>query len=255
MEGGAQERRFQGGAQLVARRLAESLGDGVVHLGAPVRRIAQSDAGVTVEGEGLVELRARRAIVAVPIPLADRVIYEPALPGRRSQMHHRLSPGSTIKIHCIYPTPFWRDSGHSGRAFTDAGYVSVTFDNGCPGSAAGVLVAFVEADAARRLARLPDHERRATVLRELAVIHGPRAAEPLAYYEQNWLEEEWTRGCYGGNFGPGGWTRYGEVLREPFGLLHWAGAETSPIWMNYMEGAVRSGERVATEVVAALAVA
>lgn len=254
-EGGGQERRFRGGAQLVARRLAASLGDGVVHLAAPVRRIAQSEAGVRVECDGLVELCARRAVVAVPIPLADRIAYTPALPGRRSQMHHRLSPGATIKVHCVYPTPFWRASGHSGRAFTDQGHVSVTFDNGCPDSGAGVLVAFVEADAARDLARLPAAERRAAVLRDLVAVHGAQAAEPLAFYERNWLEEEWTRGCYGGNFGPGGWTRYGEALREPFGLLHWAGAETSPIWMNYMEGAVRSGERVSAEVAAALAVA
>jgi monoamine oxidase len=48
------------------------------------------------------------------------------------------------------------------------------------------------------------------------------------------------------------WTRFGSVLREPCGRVHWAGTETSPVWNGYMDGAVRSGERVAAEVLTAL---
>lgn len=247
-EGGAQERRFLGGAQLVAERLAESLGSDVVKLGSPVRRISQADGRVKVEADGLTELEAKRVIVTVPIPLVDRISFSPPLPGRRSQMHQRMSPGTTIKIHCVYPTPLWRSNGHSGRAITDDGYVSVTFDNTCPGTTQGVLVAFVEGDRARRLGAMTADARQETVLAELVSIYGEQVGDPFLYFEQNWLEEEWTRGCYGSNFGPGGWTRYGDVLREPYGLVHWAGTETSPIWMNYMDGAVRSGERAAAEV-------
>jgi monoamine oxidase len=47
--------------------------------------------------------------------------------------------------------------------------------------------------------------------------------------------------------------RGGPALREPIGRLHWAGTETSPVWNGYMDGAVRSGERAAAEVLAALA--
>ncbi|MEO3930606.1 flavin monoamine oxidase family protein [Micromonosporaceae bacterium B7E4] len=250
--GGAQEWRIVGGSQVIADRLVDSLGADSVRLGCPVRRIVQSGEIVTVEAEGA-PLRARKAVVAVPIPLADRIAYSPALPGYRSQLHQRMSPGATVKINCVYPEPFWRAAGHSGRSLTDEGFVSVTFDN-CPASGTpGVLVAFIEADAARQFARLSAGARRSAVLDHLVRVFGPRAAEPLEYLEQDWSDEEWTRGCYGANFGPGGWTRYGQVLREPFGHLYWAGAETSPIWMNYMDGAVRSGERAAAEVVNALA--
>jgi monoamine oxidase len=34
--------------------------------------------------------------------------------------------------------------------------------------------------------------------------------------------------------------------------VHWAGTETSDYWAGYMDGAVRSGERAAKEVLAAL---
>jgi monoamine oxidase len=34
--------------------------------------------------------------------------------------------------------------------------------------------------------------------------------------------------------------------------IHWAGTETSNYWNGYMDGAVRSGERAADEVLAEL---
>ncbi len=51
---------------------------------------------------------------------------------------------------------------------------------------------------------------------------------------------------------PGVLTRYGTALRAPVGAIHWAGTETSTHWNGYVDGAVRSGERVAKEVVAGL---
>jgi len=44
---------------------------------------------------------------------------------------------------------------------------------------------------------------------------------------------------------------YGHALREPLGRIHWAGTETSDYRQGYLDGAVRSGERTATEVLAA----
>ncbi len=44
------------------------------------------------------------------------------------------------------------------------------------------------------------------------------------------------------------WTTVGEHISKPYGRIHWAGTETSPVWTGYMEGAVHSGERVAKEV-------
>ena len=45
---------------------------------------------------------------------------------------------------------------------------------------------------------------------------------------------------------------YGARLRQPVGRIHWAGTETSDYWNGYMDGAVRSGERAAAEVLAEL---
>ena len=47
---------------------------------------------------------------------------------------------------------------------------------------------------------------------------------------------------------PGVYTQYGPALKAPIGRIHWAGTETSGYWNGYMDGAVRSGERAAAEV-------
>ena len=89
------------------------------------------------------------------------------------------------------------------------------------------------------------------MLGALVKYFGPRAGEPFDFLEQDWNKEEFTRGCYGGRLAAGAWTQYGKALSEPVGLIHWAGAETSPVWNGYMDGAIRSGRRAAAEILAA----
>ncbi len=51
---------------------------------------------------------------------------------------------------------------------------------------------------------------------------------------------------------PGIMTTVGKVIRQPHGRIHWAGTETSTKWMGYIDGAIRSGERAAAEVLVRL---
>jgi monoamine oxidase len=97
--------------------------------------------------------------------------------------------------------------------------------------------------------------RRDAILAGFARVFGARAAQPERFIERSWADEEWTRGCYGCYMPPGGWTQFGRALREPIGPIHWAGAETATVWNGYMDGAVQSGQRAASEVLAALDVA
>lgn len=248
--GGAQQDRFVGGSQLIALRVADALGDAVVP-GAPVRRIEHSGAGVVVSADGDVQVRGRRAIVAIPPVLASRLIYSPPVPGHRDQLTQRMAQGTVAKCMAIYDEPFWRADGLTGQATSDAGPVRVTFDNSPPDGSPGVLLGFLEGDFARRLGRLDPEARREAVVGCFARFFGPRAANPERYVERLWAEEEYTRGCYGCAMPPGAWTAYGESLRVPVGPVHWAGAETATVWSGYMDGAVQSGERAAAEAVAA----
>ncbi|HEY5816110.1 MAG TPA: flavin monoamine oxidase family protein [Solirubrobacterales bacterium] len=246
-DGGAQQDRLDGGAQLLPLGLAESLGDRV-RLGAPVRRIAQDEGGVRLAADGL-EVEAARAIVAVPPAVAAKIELDP-LPAGRPELAERLRPGALTKCMAVYEEPFWRAEGLSGEAVADTGPATLTFDSSPRDGSAGVLLGFVGGPEARELAALPASERRAPVLAGLEHLFGPRAAEPVHYAEQTWQEEEWSGGGPTSNFGPGGMTACGPALREPAGRVHWGGTETATVWSGYMEGALQAGERVAAEVLA-----
>jgi len=244
----AQQDRVVGGTQLIAQRLADALADNVRH-DAPVRRIVQDSAGVVVEADGL-EVRARRAIVAIPPVLAGRISYEPVLPARRDQLTQKMPAGSVIKINVIYDEPFWRSQGLSGQAAGDRSPIKFTFDNSPRSGSPGVIVCFLEGAHARVFGRLDATERRRAVLASLVCYFGKRAAKPVDFVEQDWSGEEWTRGCYGAHMAPGVLTQFGPVLRQPVGRVHWAGTETASVWSGYMDGALASGERAAAEVLA-----
>jgi len=245
-EGGAQQDRFVGGSQLLPIRMAESLGEERLALGAPVRRIRHSGEGVTVEADGTT-VRAKRAIVAVAPTLAGRIAYDPPLPGFRDQLTQRMPLGTVAKCMAVYDEPFWRREGLTGQGASDSGPAKLTFDNSPPDGSPGVLLGFLEGRHARELGRLPATERRTAVVDCFTRLFGPRAARPEGYVERLWAEEEWSRGCYGCHMPTGAWTAYGPALREPIGPLHWAGAEYATVWNGYMDGAVRSGESAARE--------
>jgi monoamine oxidase len=249
--GGAQQDRFVGGSQLIAERVAAGLGDGVVQLNSPVRRIAAGKDRVTAVTDGA-EFSGRRIIVTAPPALAGQIDYLPALPLRRRQLTQRAPMGSVIKCQASYDEPFWRRDGLCGQATGDGAGAGVVFDNSPPDGSPGVLLGFVAGDEARRLGGIGAGERRQIVIDSFARYFGPRAASPAGYAELDWQHEQWTGGCYGTLFGPSVWTRYGPALREPAGPVHWAGTETATAWCGYMDGAVRSGERAAAEALAAL---
>ena len=248
--GGAQDSRFVGGSQLVSIRMAQRLGRRVV-LDAPTRRIAHSGGGVTVTTDAGT-WRGKAVIVAMAPSLAGRIDYDPPLPGARDQLTQRVPQGSAIKYEAVYPTPFWRAAGLSGYANSDRSPIRLTYDNSPPSGRPGVLLGFATGQDARRLSTMRAGARRKAVLGSFTRLFGAKAAHPRMLIEHNWSEEPWTRGCYEGYLPPGVWTDYGAALRAPIGRIHWAGTETSEVFMGYMDGAVRSGERAASEVRSAL---
>ncbi len=251
VEGGAQQDRIVGGSVRIAEGMADELGSRV-RLDSPVRTITHDDRSVRVTTRSGESVEASRAVVTLPPTLAGRIDYRPALPSWRDQLTQRLPAGSVIKFHAVYPEPFWRADGLNGQVASDEGPVKITFDNSPPSGTPGVIVGFLEANDGRVWARRSVEDRRSAVVDCLVRYFGHRAATPVDFVERDWMAEEFSRGCYGAHFTPGVWTAYGPALREPIGRIHWAGAECSPVWNGYMEGAVRSGESAAADVLRTL---
>ena len=248
--GGAQESRFYGGSQLISIRLAKELGKRVV-LESPVQRIETTRRGVRVESKRMT-VNAKRVIVSILPALTAAIHFSPPLPGLRAQLIQRIPHGTLVKAEAVYDRPFWRDQGLSGQVVSDMGPVRTTFDNSPPDGNPGVMNGFIGGRDARTWMGGSKAARRAAVLENFATYFGDEARQPRDYIEDNAANEQWIRGCPTAILPTGVLSDFGPALRKPVGRVHWAGSETSTFWAGYMDGAVRSGERAADEVLARL---
>ncbi len=243
---GAQMYRFVGGSQRIALKLAKRLHRQLV-LKSPVRRIEHTKHGVVVHSDK-VDVKAKHVIVAVPPILTGKIDYEPGLPHQRVELIDHYPQGTLTKAAVVYDTPFWREDGLTGQALYDQGPIAATFDDSPPDASQGAVFGFIGGDQARSFAALSKAQRRQAVTDNFVTFFGDQAANPKQYIETTWKQEAWTRGCPVGIPGLNQFAANGAALRKAVGRIHWAGTETSDYWCGYMDGAVRSGERAAAEV-------
>jgi monoamine oxidase len=253
-EGGPQDARVVGGSQMLSIRLAENL-TGPVFVDQPVKSIEQHSAGVLVCSG--IEVRARRAVISTRPDDCAAIAMSPLRTEARAEMERRWGAATGRKLMMVYDQPFWREQGLSGFCVTDSPWAPMTFDNSPLDGEPGVLLTFViehliaKYDAEHVPDLRDDQRRRAHVLEALTKCFGPEASRPTAFVEHDWGNEDYTSGCLSPR--PAGLiTAVRGAGREPLGRVHFAGAETSDVWMGTMDGAVRSGERAATEVLNSL---
>jgi monoamine oxidase len=245
-EGGSQDARPVGGMGALHRPMVAELGD-ALHLSQPVRQISQDDDGVTISATD-VTVRARRVIVAIPLAIATSIFYEPMLPVDRAMLHQRMVSGAVIKTSFLYDEPFWRADGLSGQSAAPGSPASLTIDACTDTAVPGIMCVITEGPAARELTKLDEAERKTLVIAELVDRFGDKAKAPLEFHEQNWTTERYSGGGMIGHTPTGVLTQFGYTLRPPCGRIHWAGTESSATMCGWIDGAVRSGERAAAEV-------
>jgi monoamine oxidase len=248
--GDAQSIRFEGGPQRLSKKLAKQLGRHV-RLKQAVRSIEAGRKGVTLHARSDV-VHAKRVIVTAPAPVIAQIRFRPNLPPAYVQALQRTPMGAVTKVNAIYDRPFWREAGLSGTVTSDTGPVRIVYDNSPPDGRPGVLVGFMEGDDSRAYFDRSAESRRAGALASLARYFGPEAAHPRDYVDMVWAQERYSGGAYGTYGPPGTLTSLGPLTEGPAGRVHFAGDGTSGTWPGYMDGAIRSGERAAAEVIAAL---
>jgi len=250
-DNGLQDLRFVGGSQMISINAAKELGNRV-HIGEPVESIDDKSAGP-------IEIRTHKGMyladrVVVAMAPADtlRINFKSGLTAQRDELVQKwagLTRLPLIKHSVIYNKPFWRDAGLNGNVVTDHAPLQLVFDNSPPDASIGVLTAFLSAAEVPAMASKPDRIR--LVPLELSRYFGSKALVSTGYAEKDWSTDQWSIGCIT-PLTKGILTSAGSALRDPVGRIHWAGTESAEIGCGYMDGAVRSGERAATEVHRAL---
>jgi monoamine oxidase len=246
IEKGNQDALVDGGAGSIAQRVAAELGD-AVHLNTPVRAIAQRDDHVDVTSDE-VSVSAAHVVVASPPALNLEIRFDPPLPDDRIALLRGFEGGPETKTLVVYDEPFWRAAGFSGQTSEPGSVAETTLDASPASGKPGVIASFTFGPVAEQVDAMDPAERRQAVLAALAARLGRRALSPVDFIETAWIHEPWTRGCSFAHLKPGILSRYGHLIREPFGRVHWAGTETSFVSHGAIDGAVRSGERAAAEI-------
>lgn len=248
VDNGAQQDHLKAGTHQIAARMADQLGERVV-VSAAVSGVEQSDTGVDVTSTAG-SVTARAVVIAVPPQHRSAITFSPGLPADADRVAHTWPQGALSKAFAAYDTPFWRADGRTGQALSDSGPVFITFDVSPDGAdGPGVLLGFVDA---RHFDELPAPQRRERALGCFADLFGARARDPIDYVDFSWGTDSFSPGGPTAAVPPGAWTTVGRWLREPVGRIFWAGTETADEWTGFLDGAVRSGHRVAAEVISAL---
>jgi putrescine oxidase len=163
-------------------------------------------------------------------------------------MHQHQSLGLVIKVHAVYDTPFWREEGLSGTCFSPTSVVQEVYDNTNYQDPRGTLVGFISDEKADAMFELSAEDRKAAVLGSVAEYLGPKALEPVVYYESDWGSEEWTRGAYAASYDLGGLHRYGRDQLTPVGPIYWSCSDLAAEGYQHVDGAVRMGQQTAARI-------
>ena len=252
---GGQYLRFHGGTSQFAQHMSSQLNPASLHLGRAVTAISQK-----VDGNALVKVtatdetfEARSVIVTVPTPVYKMIEFDPPLSASKTLVVNQTRYGCYTKYIVAFKKPFWRDKGCCGLAQSFIGPISVTRDTSDDDDNNYCLTCFIGGTPARKWSALSNEEKKACILTQLSDIFKPEEdindlfTEAL---ESPWLSEQWSSwGCPCPVMPPGVLDRGWDALCAPHGNVYFVGTETATVWRGYMEGAVRSGERGAMEVI------
>lgn len=205
--------------------------------------------------------RAKRVVVSLPTTLYKTIQFTPLLPENKLKLATRTIHGHTSKVFLSYETPWWRELGSCGLTQSLKGLVAVTRDTSNDKAGHFSLLCFLVGDPGRRWSVLSPPERQVAVERHIESVYQPlfdkenkgqRVPGVKGYTEQIWSNEVFSGGCPCPAFPPGLMSEVGDEIRSSVGNLFFVGTETTFEWRGYMEGAVRSGERGAKEVIESL---
>ncbi|KAH8665410.1 hypothetical protein BGZ61DRAFT_401516 [Ilyonectria robusta] len=253
---GAQHLRLQEGTQSISIGMSGLLPTGTVKFNSPVSSITQDTSKLcTVTTAGGQKFKARKVIVSIPGPEYKNVTFNPPLPRQRDMYTKAVRYGCYIKFICLFKTPFWRRQGSCGLAQSFRGPINHCRDTSVDDQGNYALACFLTAGPGRKWAGLDDDHRREAILKQLGSLFGVGyeavKSEFLDSITSEWMQDRWAGwGCPLATTPPStviGEGADGEMIGEKFGGVYFVGTELTNEWRGYMEGALRSGKRGATQ--------
>ncbi|MBU6363848.1 MAG: FAD-dependent oxidoreductase [Acidobacteria bacterium] len=256
---GAERYRIDGGTVRLVTSLERSIGAGRITRGARLVAVTVSGgrASLAIDGPGGLRTEAtdRVVITLPPRVLADVDMRRSGVPRDVVRSIQAIGMGTNAKLIIPFDDPAWESRGWNGDGTSDTALGS-TWQATMGQRADGVALTTLVGGLPGVRIPGPDHgpATAASVAERLALVGrvapGAQDSARSGAVVHAWARDRFARGSYSAAR-PGQdstWPDFG----RPYGLVHFAGEHTDEDYSGFMEGAVRSGQRAAQQVLARL---
>jgi monoamine oxidase len=231
--------RFPGGSSKVVEGMLSRI-KADRRYGKTLSKVRQDQEGVVLYFEGE-QATYDRAILTMPPPAVERVVFEPPLSVQKRCAVEACRMSRAIKISWQFETAWWKDKEWGGGMKYD-GPLQQTWDGSF--GEAPVLNAYVCGKAAMEWISLGDPVRAGAY--ELSKVH-PEAGKTLVRgWFHDWVTDPYSQGAFS-HLAPGYVLGHMEHIAPPHDRVHFAGEHTG-LYQGFFEGALESAERVVGEI-------
>ncbi|WP_339477515.1 MULTISPECIES: flavin monoamine oxidase family protein [unclassified Pseudomonas] len=235
--------RLLGGSPVLAQAFVKQLK--TIKTNSPVSAISQDKDGVTVK-VGAVGYRADYAVLAVPLRALNKIQLTPALDAQHQGAIKGTNYGWRDQIMLKFKNPVWDSKARmSGEIYSNAGLGMMWIEPAMKGGANVVIN--LSGDNARVMQAFGDKQMVDQVLIRLHAFY-PQARGAFTGYEIRRYSTDPSMGGAYLAFGPGQISKYWRLWEKPLQRVAFAGEHTDTLYPGTLEGALRSGQRAASQV-------
>ncbi|WP_438307789.1 FAD-dependent oxidoreductase [Pseudomonas guariconensis] len=235
--------RLPGGSPVLAQAFVKQLK--TIKTSSPVTSIVQDSKGVTVK-VGSVGYQADYLVMAVPLRALAKIQMTPGLDSQHLAALKGTNYGWRDQMMLKFKKPVWESRARmSGEIFSNAGLGMLWIEPALKGGANVVIN--LSGDNARLLQAFGDRQMVDQVLIRLHAFY-PQARGAFTGYEvRRYSTDAGTGGAYLA-YGPGQISKYWRLWERPVQRIAFAGEHTDALYPGTLEGALRSGQRAASQV-------
>ncbi|MDH4565803.1 flavin monoamine oxidase family protein [Pseudomonas sp. BN414] len=234
--------RLPGGSQGLAQAMAKQIK--TIKTNARVSAIVQEKDGVTVKVGGT-GYKADYVVLAVPLPALGKISMSPSLSALQLRALKDINYGWRDQMLLQFKKPVWGKSRLSGEVYSDQGLGMLWVEPALKGGAN--LLINLSGDNARLMQAFGDRQMVDQVLIRFDK-HFPGAREQFKGFElRRYGKDALAGGAYLA-YGPGEISLYWRMWEQPLGRVVFAGEHTDALYPGTLEGALRSGQRAASQV-------
>jgi monoamine oxidase len=244
----------RGGNEQIATKLAAPLSGQITRNRALVAIVRNGNGTYTLSFKDALTTyteTADRLVLALPFSiLRSSVDYSKAGFGTlKTRAIRELGMGTNSKLNVGFKTRQWRALGNNGDTYADTGYQATWEVSRAQAGTAGILVDYTGGKIGATFGSGTPDSRAKQFLGQLEpVLPGITKAYNGKAAIDFWPGYKWTKGSYS-YYKPGQYTAFGTAESDiANGNCHFCGEHTTQDYQGYLNGAVVTGMRVASEI-------